>query len=771
MSTAENNRNLGLNHGTMMGDQFDSMLRDQDGLLADMDQQLLPKIEELLSYHIEEQGLECQNLELNPIFQKLRLRLRQFYFQAEEYRRNGPSQLNQNQLQKNKVDFSYKIQLHRGLKRLLREVVITKDKHLQLTNLGKVYTWYFQKLESIGQMSSQEKDEEEIFLNPGRIEEIQRRNEEKQTQKREKLLNENYIEQKQKKFFEDGERTVHQDILPAKDRIGEYKTKSFGKLFQNKLEERPMSAYTSNAALGDATTQAQSVFEEDEKSVKSHPFKNFYTTGDPVVFKTQNRFEGKSNFHNYFPTNDMTEQKIEKIWFQNKNRLLIEKRREEELKQTMKEWSNAKQRIESEIQRKKEHKLYANNFEARGYVRTNWKTKNFNPESNPLEEDSSSDESDDVQILSDNEDAIVINKGKQSLRSREDQEDDDEYDDEYDYVKDDEEYDDYEQQNKMNQMKQAKDNQQRSLKSAHPRMRGSQGQLEAKQPSLHDLTKDQVGYGIRPSTAIQIKQLEMIQEYNKSLPKRKKNQSLPLIQAHNIGTKSIIKKDHKKQTVEEIIKYNAIGEIDDQLDSKEAQGSKFQMLGKVRNMKIQSAKQRIETLRKYKGDLINAVPNFTEDSLDNVFVSSNKGSDAYSLSVYNRADKYTRPQTAPTQNNWFKGMQKLQPVAEEEEHPVEPDTRLPEFKVPPGLQALSRGAIDGYRLEQVSEIESIKERLARDGFPQSMVVLQRAILMPTDVEYVPGQRKYPSPGDALMINPFPKKKKKKGKKKKGKKKK
>jgi len=71
----------------------------------------------------------------------------------------------------------------------------------------------------------------------------------------------------------------------------------------------------------------------------------------------------------------------------------------------------------------------------------------------------------------------------------------------------------------------------------------------------------------------------------------------------------------------------------------------------------------------------------------------------------------------------------------------------------------------------VNEIESIKERLARDGFPQSMVVLQRAILMPDDVEYVPGKRKYPAPGDALMINPFPKKKKKKGKKKKGKKKK
>jgi hypothetical protein len=69
----------------------------------------------------------------------------------------------------------------------------------------------------------------------------------------------------------------------------------------------------------------------------------------------------------------------------------------------------------------------------------------------------------------------------------------------------------------------------------------------------------------------------------------------------------------------------------------------------------------------------------------------------------------------------------------------------------------------------MNEIESIKERMARDHCPQSMVTLQRAILMPDEVEYEPGKRVYPSPMLALMVNPFPKKKKKKGKKKKKKK--
>lgn len=59
--------------------------------------------------------------------------------------------------------------------------------------------------------------------------------------------------------------------------------------------------------------------------------------------------------------------------------------------------------------------------------------------------------------------------------------------------------------------------------------------------------------------------------------------------------------------------------------------------------------------------------------------------------------------------------------------------------------------------------------MARDLCPQSMVTLQRAILMPEPVEYLPGDRKYPTPSVGLMANPFPKKKKKKKSKKKKKK--
>jgi len=58
----------------------------------------------------------------------------------------------------------------------------------------------------------------------------------------------------------------------------------------------------------------------------------------------------------------------------------------------MNEWAEARGRMEAEIQRRKEHLNFATNFEkARGFVRKNWKTKNFNPNDDPTQYDSSTD--------------------------------------------------------------------------------------------------------------------------------------------------------------------------------------------------------------------------------------------------------------------------------------------------------------------------------------------------------------------------------------------
>jgi hypothetical protein len=62
----------------------------------------------------------------------------------------------------------------------------------------------------------------------------------------------------------------------------------------------------------------------------------------------------------------------------------------------------------------------------------------------------------------------------------------------------------------------------RGAKSANPRMRNGQlrGQFGTG-PAVVDLTKDPISYGMRPSTAIQVKQLEHITNFNKGLSKNK----------------------------------------------------------------------------------------------------------------------------------------------------------------------------------------------------------------------------------------------------------
>jgi hypothetical protein len=78
---------------------------------------------------------------------------------------------------------------------------------------------------------------------------------------------------------------VHRDIAPAKDRVQDYKRKCFGRLFtglqvaRDKTEERPASSATS-IAFADMTTQAQSEFEEQERSTYSLPFNRFYTNNE-----------------------------------------------------------------------------------------------------------------------------------------------------------------------------------------------------------------------------------------------------------------------------------------------------------------------------------------------------------------------------------------------------------------------------------------------------------------------------------------------------------
>ena len=80
--------------------------------------------------------------------------------------------------------------------------------------------------------------------------------------------------------------------------------------------------------------------------------------------------------------------------------------------------------------------------------------------------------------------------------------------------------------------------------------------------------------------------------------------------------------------------------------------------------------------------------------------------------------------------------------------------------------------MDAYMMQQLSEVDQIKEYLARDDIPCSITTIRRGVMIPEDIQWDPHLRKFPRLKDYLLQNPFKKKgKKAKGKKKKGKKKK
>lgn len=115
-----------------------------------------------------------------------------------------------------------------------------------------------------------------------------------------------------------------------------------------------------------------------DKSVKKYPFEAFFTSNEPTAYHQENRFEGKSSYLAYNPTGEVFEQELEKFWIDCQNKELADKRRDEEEKAMLKEWACARGRVETDIARKKEHLNEATNFQkARGWVRKNWKTKNY----------------------------------------------------------------------------------------------------------------------------------------------------------------------------------------------------------------------------------------------------------------------------------------------------------------------------------------------------------------------------------------------------------
>jgi hypothetical protein len=299
---------------------------------------------------------------------------------------------------------------------MLREIVGTEDHDRQKAYLVRVYKWFFSKMNSIGAISHIQKQNEDEFMNPHKYEKIEQDRQNELHRKKARLQDNAYNNQIQKGWFDAGERTTHKDIIPAKDRITFYKRKlpkdpnsSVGESTSTRpgtksSTTRPMTINSAKTRAMTAKTRTDSVYGQSMRP----SYGTFFTSGEEVKYSNVMRVDSKSNYGNYIPTDDAIEQRLEKMWRQSKNREIAEKRCNDELKQNMKEWGDAKARYEEDLQRKNENMWFGSNFVARAFTRKT-KTKNIDLARNHL------NDSDGDSLMSDSEIEEEIRKEKALL--------------------------------------------------------------------------------------------------------------------------------------------------------------------------------------------------------------------------------------------------------------------------------------------------------------------------------------------------------------------
>lgn len=188
--------------------------------------ELAAKIKSSSIYQYNLNYLSCPPLEHNPIFIKLKTRLIKFFIIEEKYRVNGPTKEQMEEESNTGVKFNFLAKLHNCLKRMLREVIITEDKQNQELYLKKTYEWFVRQQRAVGLISTSQSEKENDFLNPAQVKAKEEELKAKMEEKRLEFMDDEKHEQYMREIFEAEERTDHKGILPAKDRIKQYKTKA-----------------------------------------------------------------------------------------------------------------------------------------------------------------------------------------------------------------------------------------------------------------------------------------------------------------------------------------------------------------------------------------------------------------------------------------------------------------------------------------------------------------------------------------------------------------
>lgn len=164
-------------------------------------------------------------------------RLEAFYILSERYRKTGPTEKQMQAMKETGYPFSYRVELHKCLKKLLVNVINQTNPKVQKLYVQEVYSWLLQKLMQMGALSRSEQMQDASYLNPLASTMGSKLNQVIKQKLLYNLIDPVECRKNSMAMFEEpdwcdmlAERTAHKEIPPASIRIQSVKTRGLRNL-------------------------------------------------------------------------------------------------------------------------------------------------------------------------------------------------------------------------------------------------------------------------------------------------------------------------------------------------------------------------------------------------------------------------------------------------------------------------------------------------------------------------------------------------------------
>ena len=118
-------------------------INEMEKKLLTMEDMTRERVWETELFKVQDITLNDPRVKDNVFFNKLKERLNSFYVVAEKFRMFGPNRQQNETIQKSGMGFNYRMNLHKCLKKLLMEVISTRDSRHQEVYAKQVFAWFF----------------------------------------------------------------------------------------------------------------------------------------------------------------------------------------------------------------------------------------------------------------------------------------------------------------------------------------------------------------------------------------------------------------------------------------------------------------------------------------------------------------------------------------------------------------------------------------------------------------------------------------------------